>query len=95
MSTQALPPVESVSRQETTASTVLCDLMADVGMALSFSERSTKAITFTVPDRNGDSLVETIRYAWSGRPATCLPTNTMAALRFIWPKMCKSSISRH
>ena len=66
VSTQALPPVESVSRQETTASTVLCDLMADVGMALSFSERNTKAITFTVPDRNGDSLVETIRYAWSG-----------------------------
>ena len=37
VSTQALPPVESVSRQETTASTVLCDLMADVGMALSYS----------------------------------------------------------
>lgn len=66
MATKALPPIDSISRQEMAASAVLCDVMADVGMALSFSERSATAITFTVPDRDGDSLVETIRYAWSG-----------------------------
>jgi hypothetical protein len=66
ISTQALPPVENTIKKNTMASTVLCDLISDVGMAQSFSERTSKAITFTVPDRNGDSLVETIRYAWSG-----------------------------
>jgi hypothetical protein len=66
ISTQALPPVESVSRQGATASIVLYDFMTDVSLAMSFSERTSNAITFTVPDRDGDSLVETIRYAWSG-----------------------------
>jgi hypothetical protein len=66
VSTQALPPVESVSRQSTTSSTVLCDLISDVSTALSFSERTSRALTFTVPDRDGDNLVETVRYAWSG-----------------------------
>jgi hypothetical protein len=66
LSTQAIPPIENITKKNTRAATVLYDLMSDIGMALSFSERTTKAITFTVPDRNGDNLVETIRYAWSG-----------------------------
>jgi hypothetical protein len=66
VSTQALPPVENPIQKNTTASKVLCDLMSDASTALSFSERTARAITFTVPDRNGDSLAETIRYAWSG-----------------------------
>lgn len=66
VSTQAMPTIESNTKKDNLASSVLHDLIADVGTALSFSERTTKAITFTVPDRNGDSLVETIRYAWSG-----------------------------
>jgi hypothetical protein len=35
-------------------------------VAVSFSEQTATAATFTVPDRNGDSLPETIRYAWAG-----------------------------
>lgn len=43
------------------------DLMAaDLGMALKFTEQLPTAVTFTVPDRDGDSQPETIRYAWSG-----------------------------
>ena len=38
----------------------------DVRLALSFTERTATAVTFTVPDRNADAAPETIRYAWSG-----------------------------
>jgi Tfp pilus assembly protein PilW len=41
-------------------------IMEDVKMATAFSEQTASAITFTVPDRTGDSVAETIRYAWSG-----------------------------
>ena len=47
---------------------VLGQLTRDVEFALSFNERTDTAITFTVPDRDGDNLPETIRYAWSGVP---------------------------
>lgn len=46
----------------------LNDLLSDLEFALSFSEQTPNAITFTVPDRDGDSNPETIRYAWSGTP---------------------------
>ena len=48
------------------AAEVLDEVMTDIHYALDFSERQPNAVTFTVPDRNGDSLPETIRYAWSG-----------------------------
>src|SRR6266567_831775 len=34
--------------------------------AVSVTEMTATAITFTVPDRTGDGIAETIRYAWSG-----------------------------
>ena len=46
----------------------LNEIIADLEFALAFSEQTTNAITFTVPDRDGDSNPETIRYAWSGTP---------------------------
>lgn len=52
------------ARQSLTASTVLRDLMADVSEAKSIVEQTERAITFTVPDRNGDGAPETIRYEW-------------------------------
>jgi hypothetical protein len=66
LSSQALPGSENASRQKSKAAAVLRDLMADVSVAVSFTERTSRAITFRVPDRSGDSLPETIRYAWSG-----------------------------
>jgi hypothetical protein len=39
---------------------------ADLQMALQITERTATAVTFTVPDRNGDSTPETLRYAWAG-----------------------------
>jgi prepilin-type N-terminal cleavage/methylation domain-containing protein len=41
-------------------------MLAELTEANGFSERTSTAITFTVPDRDGDGVPETIRYAWSG-----------------------------
>ena len=41
-------------------------IILDLSLATSFSERTDKAVTFTVPDRNNDASEETIRYVWSG-----------------------------
>ena len=41
-------------------------LLTDLRYAKSFSERTSTAVTFKVPDRDADGRDETIRYAWSG-----------------------------
>lgn len=66
VASQALPDENDPMRQSSHAASVLRDVMADLSHAVSFSECSTRAITFTVPDRDGNSTSETIRYAWSG-----------------------------
>jgi type II secretory pathway pseudopilin PulG len=66
LSSQALPGNENASRQKSKAAAVLRDVMADVSLAVSFTERTSRAITFRVPDRSGDGSPDTIRYAWSG-----------------------------
>ncbi len=50
------------------ANAALLEMQADLEFALAFSEETATAMTFTVPDRDGDLLGETIRYAWSGKP---------------------------
>ena len=45
---------------------VLTTFAAEHRMALSVTERTPTSITFTVADRDGDGVPETIRYAWSG-----------------------------
>lgn len=56
------------SAQTTDARIVTDRITADLNHTLSFSEQTTRAVTFNVPDRNGDGTNETIRYAWSGTP---------------------------
>ncbi len=51
---------------QSAAQEILSDFLRDLGQALRFTERTAKAVTFTVPDRTGDRLPETIRYAWGG-----------------------------
>jgi len=41
-------------------------IVADARHAMSFSECTAQAMTFQVPDRDGDTVPETIRYSWSG-----------------------------
>ncbi len=68
ISSQALDLDSSTSRQSAIASEVLGKLTADLALARSLSERTATAMTFDVPDRDGDHHPETIRYAWSGTP---------------------------
>ena len=49
-----------------TSRSVTSRITSDLHFALDFSERTDKAVTFTVPDRDGDLVPETVRYAWSG-----------------------------
>jgi len=49
-----------------TAQEILGTIMLDLNEAIRFTERTAAAVTFTVPDRTGDGMTETIRYAWSG-----------------------------
>lgn len=49
-----------------TGSRAVQDILNELHYALTFTERSANAVEFTVADRNGDALPDTIRYAWSG-----------------------------
>jgi hypothetical protein len=51
------------------AGETLGDVTVDLQNASSFTERAATAVTLTTPDRDGDDLPETIRYAWSGTAA--------------------------
>jgi len=42
------------------------DVLGDLQYAITFTERSTNAVEFTVADRDADTFPETIRYSWSG-----------------------------
>ena len=68
VSNQGLDAPESVSGQRLDAVDAQRDLLADIQHALAFTERTTHAVTFLVPDRDSDGDVETTRYAWSGTP---------------------------
>jgi len=48
------------------ASDVMQQLTADLSQAVYILEHESKSVTLVVPDRDGDGLPETIRYAWSG-----------------------------
>src|SRR6476659_7316558 len=58
---QAGPGASTVAARRATAL-----LLGEAAGATAFSDRTATAVTFTVPDRDGDGTPETIRYAWSG-----------------------------
>ncbi len=64
ISTRALEV--SAAAETDDAEKVRLRLIADLQTALSFSEQTATAATFTVPDRDSDGQPETLRYAWSG-----------------------------
>ncbi|MDA1049411.1 MAG: hypothetical protein O3C40_02885 [Planctomycetota bacterium] len=45
---------------------VLEDIVAELRDAVYFKQRTATVVSFTVPDRDGDGDVESIRYSWSG-----------------------------
>ncbi|GAB5405623.1 MAG: hypothetical protein Aurels2KO_38540 [Aureliella sp.] len=48
------------------ASLAVDELLSDLQYASTFTERTSTAVTFTVPDRDGNGVDETLRYAWDG-----------------------------
>lgn len=43
---------------------ILDEIAIDLSLALNFTETQADAVSLTVPDRNGDGVPESIRYAW-------------------------------
>lgn len=66
MSTRGLTPDVTATSDASRSSLALSQVTSDLRLALNFSERTASAVTFTVPDRNSDGSVETIRYSWAG-----------------------------
>ncbi len=66
IATNAANTGSSTNGKTADAGEVVQRITADLQFAKSFIEREQTAITFTVPDRTGDTVDETLRYAWSG-----------------------------
>ncbi len=60
-------PYDSGSESMLETTGVLDELTADLQLAISFSQRTARSVTFTVPDRDNDGSNEVIRYEWSGK----------------------------
>ncbi len=63
---RALPTARSVTATTIAATEALEQIVTDLQYAVSVSQRTATMIEFTVHDRNGDDIAETIRYSWSG-----------------------------
>jgi len=68
VASQAMDIDQGASAQRASNARIIDQILRDVRHATAFSERTATAITFTVPDRDGDGQPETMRYAWSGTP---------------------------
>jgi prepilin-type N-terminal cleavage/methylation domain-containing protein len=66
MSSQAVPDAGNRTMRITEAADVLDQITSELTYAIAVTEMTATAVTFTVADRDSDSVVETIRYAWSG-----------------------------
>lgn len=58
--------------QKSAADELMTQLMSDVRHSVSFSERTATAVTMAIPDQNGGSGTDTVRYAWTGLPSAQL-----------------------
>jgi len=65
---QAFESDAGAPAERTEADNVLQQLTRDAQLATAMTELTANAVTLTVPDRDGDSQDEAIRYAWSGTP---------------------------
>lgn len=66
IASRAFDDSDSITVRNLDASFAADEILTNLQFATSFSERSTTAVEFQVPDRDGDGSYETIRYAWSG-----------------------------
>jgi len=66
LSSQAVPGADSRITRLSESAGIADQFAAEVTYAISVTELTPTAITFTVADRDSDGTPETIRYAWSG-----------------------------
>lgn len=66
LSSQAVPDVDNRMTRITEAAGILDQIASELTYAITVTEMTETAVTFTVADRDSDSTPETIRYAWSG-----------------------------
>ncbi len=69
---QASNPALTPARATLDGASHLMELQTELQFAQSVSEKTANSIAVSVPDRNGDAIPETIRYAWSGTPGAPL-----------------------
>lgn len=68
LAAKAIPDAKSPAASTITAAQALEPLVAELQYAASVNNRSATMIEFTVADRDGNDVPETIRYQWSGTP---------------------------
>jgi prepilin-type N-terminal cleavage/methylation domain-containing protein len=66
--TRAKPRTDALWRARMDGTRLAMQLTSDLQTAISFAERTATAVEFTVFDRGGDGIDDTLRYAWSGTP---------------------------
>ncbi len=72
LASRALPGEDNILTHTVRTSAVVQDIVAELSTAITVTARTATTLTFTVADRNGDRLNETIRYGWSGVPGAPL-----------------------
>ncbi|MHC4521242.1 MAG: type II secretion system protein, partial [Planctomycetota bacterium] len=68
----AVPTADNPAAASLAASSALGWMIPELEHAVTVTGRSATMIEFTVADRNGDDVPETIRYEWSGSPGDSL-----------------------
>jgi prepilin-type N-terminal cleavage/methylation domain-containing protein len=80
MAAQAIPTGKLPTDNAVLATATLDQMQRDLSMAITFSERTATAATFTVADRTGDNQPETIRYAWLSDTKGVVPSGGAGTL---------------
>lgn len=68
IASHALPDEGSVGSTVVESAGVADQIVEELRAAIWIREHTATAVSFTVPDRDGDAVPERIRYAWSGTP---------------------------
>jgi hypothetical protein len=68
LASAAFDDSDSQAVKSIAAGSVADRVMAEMQYARRFSERTAHAVTFSVPDLDGDGSEDTLRFAWSGTP---------------------------
>ena len=66
LAAKAVPDPDTPDNDTALPARVAADIAAELQMALTFIFRDADTVKFTVADRTGDEVDETIRYDWSG-----------------------------